>query len=95
MRLDSSCMMLRPDFVFPELRPEAEGGVKSLQDKKDFAICLSGGGFRATTLALGWVRALHNAGLLQQARYLSSNSGSSWYVHILVPRVLAHPPTYA
>lgn len=37
------------------------------------------GGFRAVTLALGYVRALHMMNLTQQARFLSSNSGGSWF----------------
>jgi hypothetical protein len=40
---------------------------------------VSGGGYRATTLALGWVRALHALGVMDAARYLSSNSGGSWF----------------
>lgn len=40
---------------------------------------VSGGGYRATTLALGWVRALHQLGAMSKARYLSSNSGGSWF----------------
>jgi len=40
---------------------------------------VSGGGHRATTLALGWVRALHSLGALNAARYLASNSGGSWF----------------
>ena len=40
---------------------------------------LSGGGYRATTLALGWVRALHAMGAMGAARYLASNSGGSWF----------------
>lgn len=37
------------------------------------------GGYRAATLALGYVRALNMLNLTQQARYLSSNSGGSWF----------------
>ena len=37
------------------------------------------GGCVPTTLALGWVRILQREGVLQQARYLSSNSGGSWF----------------
>ena len=67
-------------FVYPELREsEEEGGFPPLKKKDTFGICLSGGGFRATTLALGWVRVLHKHGILSQARYLSSNSGASWF----------------
>jgi len=68
-----------PGFVFPELRTDADDRVLALQRKPDFAVCLSGGGFRATTCALGWVRALHAMGILDRARYLCSNSGGSWF----------------
>lgn len=37
------------------------------------------GGYRAATLALGYVRALHAMNLTRQARYLSSNSGGTWF----------------
>jgi hypothetical protein len=37
----------------------------ALQAKQNFGICVSGGGFRATTLALGWVRILRREGILQ------------------------------
>ncbi|WIA35178.1 hypothetical protein OEZ86_003644 [Tetradesmus obliquus] len=50
-----------------------------LQRKPNLGICVSGGGMRATTLALGWVRALWQMGVLQQARYIASNSGGSWF----------------
>lgn len=67
-------------FVFPELRTtKAEGGVDALKTKPNFAICLSGGGFRATTCALGWIRTLYKADLLRHARYMTSNSGGSWF----------------
>ena len=70
----------RDDFVFPELRKDAgEGGVSTLQTKPNFAVCLSGGGFRATTLGLGWIRVLYQKGIIQRARYLTSNSGGSWF----------------
>jgi len=46
--------------------------------KPDFGIAISGGGYRATTLGYGWLRALHELGYLKKARYLSSNSGGSW-----------------
>mmetsp|Transcript_54583 Transcript_54583/g.45964 ORF Transcript_54583/g.45964 Transcript_54583/m.45964 type:complete len:130 (+) Transcript_54583:135-524(+) len=70
----------RTGFVFPELRDsDEEGGIKPLKDKENFGICLSGGAMRATTCALGWVRILHKHGILQQARYMSSNSGASFF----------------
>jgi len=50
-----------------------------LKSKANFGVCVSGGGMRAASLAYGWVRALHEMGILQKARYLSSNSGGSWF----------------
>eukprot|EP00928_Gymnodinium_smaydae_P096175 TRINITY_DN8439_c0_g1_i1.p1 TRINITY_DN8439_c0_g1~~TRINITY_DN8439_c0_g1_i1.p1 ORF type:complete len:410 (+),score=100.60 TRINITY_DN8439_c0_g1_i1:52-1281(+) len=68
----------QPGFVFPELT-SGEHGVSALQAKPSLAICVSGGGFRATCCALGWVRGLWSLGVVQQARYLCSNSGGSWF----------------
>uniref|UniRef100_A0A383VT98 Uncharacterized protein n=1 Tax=Tetradesmus obliquus TaxID=3088 RepID=A0A383VT98_TETOB len=67
-----------PPFVYPELS-DGEFGMPLLQRKPNLGICVSGGGMRATTLALGWVRALWQMGVLQQARYIASNSGGSWF----------------
>mmetsp|Transcript_600 Transcript_600/g.1005 ORF Transcript_600/g.1005 Transcript_600/m.1005 type:complete len:569 (-) Transcript_600:37-1743(-) len=46
--------------------------------KENFGIALSGGGFRACTLALGGIRALYQMKILSRAKYISSNSGGSW-----------------
>ncbi|GIL74760.1 hypothetical protein Vretimale_2393 [Volvox reticuliferus] len=64
-------------LIFPE-RDDPKFEVPELNDKAQLAVCISGGGFRATTLALGWLRALHHMGLLDKVRYLSTISGSSW-----------------
>lgn len=69
---------LKEGFVYPELSA-GPYGMPELQKRPSFAIALSGGGYRATSLALGWVRALHELGYMQQARYLSTNSGGSWF----------------
>jgi hypothetical protein len=45
-------------FVYPE-QTKGEWGMPSLLQKPNLGIAVSGGGFRATTLALGWVRALY------------------------------------
>ncbi|KAF8060477.1 OHP1 [Scenedesmus sp. PABB004] len=67
-----------PGFVWPELS-DTEFGMPALLRRPNLGIALSGGGMRATTLALGWVRALWQMGVLQRARYLASNSGGSWF----------------
>jgi len=49
-----------------------------LQHKPSNAVCMSGGGVRAYTATLGSLRALLDLDLLNNTRYLSSVSGSSW-----------------
>jgi hypothetical protein len=46
--------------------------------KPNFGIAISGGGLRAASCGLGWLRALNKYGLLTRARYISVNSGGSW-----------------
>eukprot|EP00039_Didymoeca_costata_P029836 m.26625 g.26625 ORF g.26625 m.26625 type:complete len:692 (-) comp7816_c0_seq1:193-2268(-) len=41
-------------------------------------ICLTGGGTRSYTSAIGWFRALNQLKLLHRVKYLSSVSGGSW-----------------
>ncbi|PNW75616.1 hypothetical protein CHLRE_12g534050v5 [Chlamydomonas reinhardtii] len=62
---------------FPELSDE-DFEVPVLKDKCDTAVCISGGGFRASTLGLGWLRALNHLGLLSKVKYLCTCSGSAW-----------------
>lgn len=49
----------------------------SRADRSGIGICLSGGGFRASLFHLGAVRRLHELGVLQKARWISSVSGGS------------------
>jgi len=48
------------------------------KNKSELGTAMSGGGIRAATSALGWLRALQRIDILQDAKYLSVNSGSSW-----------------
>jgi len=64
-------------FVHPELRFDLPVG-NWLQSRPKLGICMSGGGLRAATCALGWIRALNHKKLLTKARYLGSNSGATW-----------------
>ena len=64
-----------------ELLPE-------LLNKADLGIAVSGGGCRAAVATLGQFRALKLLGLLDRARYISSNSGGSWFSG---PFVFARP----
>ena len=65
------------NFVHPELREDLPVG-RWLKSRKNLGISMSGGGMRAATCALGWLRALNNLGVLNKARYISCNSGGSW-----------------
>ncbi|GIL88755.1 hypothetical protein Vretimale_17198 [Volvox reticuliferus] len=66
------------DVCFPEV-DDPEFAIPALaSDKLPLAICISGGGFRAATLGLGWLRALQILGVLKKAKYLCTCSGSSW-----------------
>jgi hypothetical protein len=55
-----------------------------LTSKPDLGIAISGGGLRAASLGLGWLRALNRHGLVTNARYLSVNSGGSWVAEPLL-----------
>ena len=67
-------------FTYPELiNPSTSNySIPALLAKPNVGIAISGGGFRAATLGLGWLRALHSLNITSTARYLASNSGGSW-----------------
>ena len=70
---------------FPELS-SGSYGIPHIQAKPNFGVAIGGGGYRAATLASGWIRGLHNishpddskATILSKTKYLSTISGSSW-----------------
>ena len=63
--------------ALPEIA-DHELAVQGLSDRASFGIAFSGGGTRSASASLGQLRALHQLGWLQRARYISSNSGGSW-----------------
>lgn len=66
------------EFVYPEL--DARFGLKEyLENRDDFGIAFAGGGTRGMAFAHGAARTLHNAGILQRARYATVSSGSAWF----------------
>lgn len=67
-----------PGYLFPEQLPEHHHA-RALQAKADLCLCLSGGGNRASTNALGYLRGFHALGLLPKIKYVASNSGGSWF----------------
>jgi hypothetical protein len=64
-------------FDHPEQRNDLPVG-KWLQTRPNLGICMSGGGLRAATCALGWYRALNHLNLLTKARYIGGTSGATW-----------------
>lgn len=50
------------DFVYPEQDLGSDFGIDMLVDKPSLGIAVSGGGWRAASLAYGWLRALHLVG---------------------------------
>ena len=67
-------------FTYPELTNPSTSNysIPALLAKPNVGIAISGGGFRAATLGLGWLRALHLLNITSAARYFSSNSGGTW-----------------
>lgn len=63
------------DFIYPELDPGSDFGIDMLLDKPSIGIAMSGGGWRAASLAYGWLRALHLVRCMLHA---------SWHMHSLV-----------
>jgi len=59
-------------FRYPELT------IPRFSDKLDLGIALPGGGIRACVYSLGVMRGLHHLGVLQNAKYITAVSGSSW-----------------
>jgi hypothetical protein len=67
--------MNHPDFKYPETNPLE---YPDISDKVDVGIAFSGGGVRAALQAHGYIRALHQLGLLNKMKYMSCSSGGSW-----------------
>jgi hypothetical protein len=57
------------EFVYPELDPRSDFGIDMLLDKPSVGISMSGGGWRAASLAYGWLRALHLVSCMLHANW--------------------------
>lgn len=64
------------NFQYPELNYE------QFSNKKDIGIALPSGGLRACVYSLGVLRGLQHLGILQETKYITSVSGSSWLTSI-------------
>ena len=58
--------------------PYPEQDDPMLQKKKNVGIAFSGGGTRSYLCSLGYLKGLHDLGLLKNARYISGVSGGAW-----------------
>ncbi|KAF6265849.1 hypothetical protein COO60DRAFT_1697550 [Scenedesmus sp. NREL 46B-D3] len=63
-------------FQYPEVALAGNHRIPALLQRPNLGVSISGGGLRAATLGLGYLRALHQLNIT--ARYLSGNSGSVW-----------------
>jgi hypothetical protein len=59
-------------FTFPE------HAIDTYEGKRDFGVCVSGGGTRSASLTAGQLRALQVNGILDRAGNLSCVSGGAW-----------------
>ncbi len=59
-----------------------EHDVPGIIARPNAALCLSGGGNRALTTAMGALRGLHALGLMSRFRYISAVSGGAWATSI-------------
>jgi len=50
-----------------------------LNNKDDIGVCISGGGIRAAILSCGWIKALKKNIAFNKIKYISLNSGSTWF----------------
>lgn len=48
-----------PDYTYPEISPNSQFYISSVQQKPSLGIAISGGGWRAAALGYGWLRAMH------------------------------------
>lgn len=69
---------------------EVHARIRALQPERS-ALCLSGGGIRSATFALGAVQALAKAGLLTKFDYLSTVSGGGYLGSMLSAWIHSHP----
>src|SRR5262245_55182460 len=62
----------------PQARLKAIWGAVHRLEEKQSALCISGGGIRSATFALGILHGLARCGLLQRFHYLSTVSGGGY-----------------
>eukprot|EP00049_Salpingoeca_infusionum_P001543 m.49206 g.49206 ORF g.49206 m.49206 type:complete len:571 (+) comp11080_c0_seq1:105-1817(+) len=55
-----------------------EQGLQSVRERPNVGLAFSGGGSRAFLLTLGYIEALTELGLIDNARYITTVSGSGW-----------------
>ena len=74
----------------PVALPEIEAAAR--KPRAGIALCLSGGGFRASLFHLGALRRLHELGVLERVDKISSVSGGSIFAGFLANQLVAKAP---
>ena len=64
------------NFQYPELNYD------QFNNKKDIGIALPSGGHRACVYSFGVLRGLQHLGILQETKYITSVSGSTWLTSV-------------
>lgn len=75
----------------PENSESVHKTVLPNSNRSGIALCLSGGGFRATLFHLGAVRRLHELGVFQQVNTITSVSGGSIFAAFLARELCSNP----
>lgn len=71
-----------------DLQTFAAAQAERTREREGIGLCLSGGGFRASLFHLGALRRLHELGVLQKVRTISSVSGGSILAAFLADRLV-------
>jgi hypothetical protein len=65
-------------WVLSDVLEFPEWELASVRRKPNVGLCLSGGGTRSLCASIGFLRGLHQLGLLERVRYIGAVSGGSW-----------------
>lgn len=81
-------------FAYPEAFEPSNYSIPLIRSKPNVGIAISGGGFRAASLGLGYLRALYLLNITSSVKYISSNSGGTWLTGTFSFQNKVDLPTY-
>src|SRR5262249_48949493 len=82
------CASRKELILMPDVITSQQTATMSSKARSGIALCLSGGGFRASLFHLGALRRLHELGVLQRVDKISSVSGGSIFTGFLADRLV-------